>query len=93
MFGCLENTAIKASYHTGHAFVLPETGNQYLCAYTDIIKSQYHGDVVVSVLRTVTLKGKYGSYISKNFERSPYIALNKKIFGTISMNTGDEAGD
>ena len=34
----------------------------------DIIKSQYHGDVVVPVLRTVTVKGEYGSYIAKTLK-------------------------
>ena len=61
--------------------------------YTDIIKSQYHGDVVVPVLRTVTVKGKHGSYVSKNFERPHYVPLNKKMFDTISINIRDEAGD
>ena len=42
--------------------------------HTDIIKSQYHGDVVVPVLRTVTVKGEHGSYVSKNFER-PHMFL------------------
>ena len=57
------------------------------------IKSQYHGDVVVPVLRTVTVKGEHGSYVSKNFERPHYFSLNKKIFDTISINIIDEAGD
>ena len=61
--------------------------------YTDMIKSQYHGDVVVPVLRTVTVKGEHGSYVSKNFERPHYVLLNKKIFDTISINIRDEAGD
>ena len=58
------------------------------CCYTDIIKSQYHGDVVVPVLRTVTVKGKHGNYVSKNFERPHYVPLNKKI--TISVNIRDK---
>ena len=60
--------------------------------YTDIIKGQYHGDVVVPVLRTVTVKGKHGSYVSKNFERPHYVPLNKKIFDTVGINIRDEAG-
>ena len=59
----------------------------------DIINSQYNGDVVVPVLRTVTVKGEHGSYISKNFERPHYVPLNKKIFDTISINIRGEAGD
>ena len=69
MFGFLNNTLIRASDKKGFTLALPETENQYFYVYTDIIKSQYHGDVVVPVLRTVTVKGEHGSYVSKNFER------------------------
>ena len=48
------------------------------------MKSQCHGDVV-PVLRTVTVKGKHGSYVSKNFETPHYVPLNKEIFDTISI--------
>ena len=61
--------------------------------FIQISKSQYHGEVVVPVLRTVTVKGEHGSYVSKNFERPHYVPLNKKIFDTISLNIRDEAGD
>ena len=93
MFGFLNNTTIRAFDKNGFTLVLPETGNQYFYVYTDIIKSQYHGDVVVTVLHTVTVKGKHGSYVSENFERPHYVPLNKKIFDTISINIRDEAGD
>ena len=72
---------------------LPETGNQYFSCYTDIIKSQYHGDVVVPGFRTVTVKGEHGSYVSKNFERPHCVPLNKNIFNTIGINIRDEVGD
>ena len=78
MFRYLDNTSIRTSEKKGFTLALPETGNQYFYVYTDIIKSQYHGDVVVPVLRTVTVKGEHGSYISKNFERPHYLPLNKK---------------
>ena len=52
--------------------------NQYFYVYTDIIKSQYYGDVVVPVLHAVTVNGKHGSYVSKNFERPHYVNLKKK---------------
>ena len=93
MFGFLNHTTIRASDEKGFTLALPETGNQYFYVYTDIIKSQYHGDVVVPVLRTVTVKGEHGSYVSKNFERPRYVPLDKKIFDTISINIRDEAGD
>ena len=78
MFGFLNDTTIRASEEKGFTLALPETGNQYFYIYTDIIKSQYHGDVVVPILRTVKVKGEHGSYVSKNFERPHYIPLNKK---------------
>ena len=93
MFGYCNSTAIRASYKKGFTFVLPETENQYFYVCTDIIKSQYHGDVLVLVFRTVTVKGEHGSYVSKNFERPHYVPLNKRIFNTISINIRDEAGD
>ena len=93
MFGFFNNTSIRAFDKKGFTLALPETGNQYFYVYTGIIKSQYHGDVVVPILRTVTVKGKHGSYVSKNFERPQYVPLNKKIFDTISINIRDEAGD
>ena len=92
MFGFFNNTTTRAFDEKGFTLALPETGNQYFYVYTDINKSQYHGDVVVPVLRIVTLKGKHGSYVSKNFERPHYVPLNKKIFDTISINIRDEAG-
>ena len=93
MFGFLNDTTIRASEEKGFTLALPETGNQYFYVYTDIIKSQYHGDVVVPVLGTVTVKGEHVSYVSKNFERPHYVPLNKKIFDTISINIRDKAGD
>ena len=93
MFGFLNNTTIRAFDKKGFTLALPETGNQYFFVYTDVIKSQYQGDVVVLVLCTVTVTGKHGSYVSKNFERPHYVPLTKKIFDTISINTRDEAGD
>ena len=93
MFDFLNNTTIRAFDKKGFTLALPETGNQYFYVYTDIIKSEYHGDVVVPVLHTVTVKGKHGSYVSKNVERPHYVPLNKNIFDTISINIRDEVGD
>ena len=84
MFGFLNNTTIRAFDKKGFTLALLETGNQYFynifIVHTDIIKSQYHGDVVIPVLHTVTVKGEHGSYVSKNFERPHYVPLNKKSF-------------
>ena len=79
MFGFLNDITIRASDEKGFTLVLPETGNQYFYVYTDVIKSQYHGDVVVPVLRTVTVKEEHGSNVGKNFEISHYVPLNKKF--------------
>ena len=87
----LNNTAIRASDKKGFTLALPETGNQYFCVHTDIIKSQYHGDVVAPVLRTVIEQEE--ELRKMNFERSHYVPLSKKIFDTISMKIRDEVGD
>ena len=79
MFGYLNNTTNRASDKKGFTCALLETGNQYFYVYTDIIKIQYHGDVVVPVLCTVTVKGEHGSYVIKNFEIPHYIPLNKNL--------------
>ena len=83
MFGFLNNMSIRASDKKGFTLALPKTGNQYFYVYTDIIKSQYPGDVVVPILHTVTVNGEHGSYVSKNFERPHYVPLNKNFFDTL----------
>ena len=93
MFGYLDNRSIRTSDKKESTLALPETGNQYFYVYSDIIKSQYHGDVVFPVLRTVTVQGEHGRYISKNSERPHHVPLNKNIFDTISINIRDETGD
>ena len=79
MFGFPNNTTIRAFDKKGFTLALPKTGNQYFNAYTDIIKSQYRGDIVVPVVLTVTVKGKHASYVSKNFEEPHHVPLNKKF--------------
>ena len=85
MFGFLNDTTFRTSDEKGFTLALPETGNQYFCIYTDIIKRQYHVDV--------TVKGEHESYVSKNFERPHYVLFNEKIFDMINTNIRDEAGD
>ena len=46
MFGFLNDTTIRASDEKSFTLASPETGNQYFYVYTNIIKGQYHGDVV-----------------------------------------------
>ena len=89
MFGFLNDTTIRASDEKGFTLALPETGNQCFYVYTDIIKSQYHGDVVVPVLRTVTVKREHGRTLKDHI----MFLLTKNFFDTISINIRDEAGD
>ena len=78
IFGYLDNMPVKASEKKGFILALPETGNQYFYVYANIIKRQYHSDVVVPVLCTVTVKEEHGIYINKNSERPHHVPLNKK---------------
>ena len=89
MFGYLDNTSVRASDKKVSPFPYPKLEINIFFVYTDMIKSQYHGYVVVPVLRTVTVKGEHGSCVSKNFES----LSEQKIFDTISINIRDEAGD
>ena len=93
IFGFVTGTDIQAAVNRGFTLALPETGNQNLYVYTDIIRGQYYGDVVVPILQTVTVKGEHGTSISKHFERPHYIPLNKTNFDTIDINIRDEVGD
>ena len=77
MFDFLNNTTVRAFDKKGFTLALSETGNQYFYVNTNIVKSQLHRDVVVPVLRTVTVKGEHGSYVSKNFERPHFYPLTK----------------
>ena len=92
LFGFLNDTMIRASEEKVSPLPYLNLEINIFYVYTDIIKSQYHGDVVIPVRHTVTVKGEHRSYVSKNFKRPHYIPLNKKIFDTISVNRRDEAG-
>ena len=74
MFGFLYNTTIRAFDRKVSPLPYPKLD---INIFT-FIQSQYHSDVVVPILRTVTVKGEHGSYVSKNFERPHYVPLNKK---------------
>ena len=78
IFGYLDNTSIRASDKKAFTSALAETGNQYFYVNRDIIKSQYHSDVVVPVLRTVTVKGEHRNYISKNFGKTTLCPSEQK---------------
>ena len=56
MIGFLNNTTIRTFDKRDFTLALPKTGNQYFYVYTDVIKSQHYSDIVVPVLRTVTVK-------------------------------------
>ena len=78
MLGFLDDTTIRASDEKGFTLALSKIFLRF--------HGYYHGDVVVPILCTVTIKGKHESYVSKNFERPHYVPLNKNIFDTISIN-------
>ena len=78
MFGFLNNMSIRGFDKKGFTLALPETGNQYLYVYTDIIKSQYHGDVFVPVLHTVTVKGKMEVMLARTLKDHIMFVQTKK---------------
>ena len=93
IFGFMTGEKIQGSATEGFTLALPNTGNQMLYVYTDIIRGQYYGDIVAPILQTVTVRRDHGTFISKHFERPHYIPLNKSNFDTIDINIRDEVGD
>ena len=68
MFGFLNDTTIRASDENGFTLALPKLE---INVYTDIIKSQYHGDVVeimdMEVMLARTLKDHIMFLLTKKF--------------------------
>ena len=69
------------------------TGNvSSLFIYSDIIQSQYVGDVKVPLLRAVGVEGKHGDFITKSFDRPQYLPVCRQTLDTVEIDIkGDTA--
>ncbi len=54
--------------------------------YTDIVDTQFVGDVKVPLLRIVNIEGEYGSTVHASFRNLQYVPVKVNSFETIEMN-------
>ena len=64
-----------------------------LYVYTDIIHSQYVGDVKVPLLRIVGVDGQHGNSVTKTFDRPQYLPVCRQTLDTIEIDIKDDTGD
>ena len=70
------------------------TGNvSSLYDYTNIIHSQYVGDIKVPLLRIVGVEGQHGKSVTKTFGRPQYLSVCRQTRDTIEIDKKDDAGD
>ena len=73
MLGFEKNTVISGKFTAGSFVSTATNGLNYMYIYSDIVRSQFVGDVKVPLLRVVPLKGRYGTMTNYNFEKPHYI--------------------
>ena len=64
-----------------------------LYAYTNVIHSQYVGDVKVPLLRIVGVEGQNGNSVTKTFDRPQYLPVCRQTLDTIEIDIKDNACD
>ena len=64
-----------------------------LYVYTNIIHSQFVGDVKVPLLRIVDVEGQGGKSVTKAFDRLQYLPVCRQTLDTIKISIKDNAGD
>ena len=75
ILGFEPGATISNSLFTSSYFPL-STGNvSSLYVYTDIIQSQYVGDVKVPLLPIVGVDGQHGKSVTKTFDRPQYLPI------------------
>jgi len=65
---------------------------KYILIYTDIIESQYYGDVRASILRTVNIKSKKGDNVTF-FDNPHYLNISKTRIDSINIEIRDINGN
>jgi len=75
-----ENDILYHGTHTSNrAFDLDEK-HQVIMIYCDILQSRLVGDSYVPLLSVVSMERRYGSIISKQYDRLRYHKVQKNIF-------------
>ena len=62
-------------------------GFESLYVYTNVVEPRVVGDSLVPLLRIVPLSGMQGDTVSKTFQKTQYVPVLCKEFGTIEIDT------
>ena len=67
-------------------------GFESLYVYTNVVEPRVVGDSLVPLLRIVPLSGSQGDTVSKTFQKTQYVPVLCKEFGTIEIDIRDDTG-
>ena len=67
-------------------------GFESLYVYTNVVEPRVVGDSLVPLLRIVPLSGRQGDTVSKTFQKTQYVPVLCKEFGTIEIDIRDDTG-
>ncbi len=92
VLGFNQGTVINNTLVTSPHFALVVDAISSLYVYTDIIDSQYVGDVKVPLLRIVGVEGQHGHFITKTFDRPQYLPVCRQTLDAIEIDIKDDTG-
>lgn len=80
----------KVRIMEGDTVVTMERESLYI--YTDVVEPRVVGDSLVPLLRIVSVSGRHGDVVSKTFDKTHYVPVLCKEFGTIEIDIRDDTG-
>ena len=89
-----DNVYYTTSISNSSPYLSLSTGNvSSLYVYTNIIHSQYVGNVKVPLLRIVGIERQHRKSVTKTFDRLQYLSVCRQTLDTIEINIKDDADD
>lgn len=78
-----------------HIFHMPDNINiiNYIIVYTDIIESQYYGDRMSKILRSLPVKTSPNGELSTVFDNNHYVNINSTYINSINIEIRDIFGN
>ena len=89
ILGFEAGATISNSLVTGPYLSLSSGNVSSLFVYTNIIHSQYVGDVKVPLLRIVCVDGQHGKSVTKTFDRPQHLPVCRQTLDTIEIDIKD----
>ena len=93
VLGFKRGTVVNDTLVTSPFLSLTTGAISSLYVYTDLIHSQYVGDVKVPLLRIVGVDGQHGDSIAKIFDRPQYLPVCRQTFDTVEIDIKDDTGE